>query len=154
LGVFRIDAEGHVGSPPSNPDVAFLVREARRSMKVQLFCSTVALFAAVLLLGSSTAGEKDDKPKYEIKEVMKKAMKGGLCKKVAEGEASADEKNELVEYFTALNLNTPPKGEKASWTKKTATLLAAAKGAAKGDEKALKTLASVNCGACHKEFKK
>jgi hypothetical protein len=122
-------------------------------MKVQLFGSMVAVFAVVLLLGVSSAGEKDE-PKYKIKDVMQKAMKGGLCKKVAKGEASDAEKKELVEYFTALTLNTPPMGEKESWTKKTNTLLTAAKGAAKGDEKALKVLAGVNCGACHKEFKK
>ena len=42
----------------------------------------------VLMLGlgalaTMQSQAQDKKPKYTIKEVMKKAMKGGLCKKVA-----------------------------------------------------------------------
>ena len=117
-----------------------------------LFLGMVALFGVVLLLGVSGAG---DKAEYKIADVMQKAMKGGLCAKVAKGTASDDEKKDLVKYFTALTLNDPPMGEKEAWTKKTTALLTAAKAAAKGDEDAAKSLKGLaNCGACHKEFKK
>ena len=63
-------------------------------------------------LGLAMVGA-DDKPKYAIKDVMKKAMKGGLCGKCAKGEASEAEKKELVEMFEALCKCKPPQGEEA-----------------------------------------
>jgi cytochrome c553 len=111
-----------------------------------------AIIGMALLLGNTGAGEKAE---FKIKDVMQKAMKGGICAKVAKGTASDDEKADLVKYFTALTQNTPPMGEKDSWTKRTTALLDASKGAAKGDEKAAKSLQKLaNCATCHKEFKK
>jgi len=96
----------------------------------------------------------DDAPKYKIKDVMKTCMKGGLCGKVAKGEASADEKKQLVEYFTSLAANKPPKGEEESWKAKTGALLEAAKAAAEGKEGAGDKLkAAANCMECHKAHK-
>ena len=108
------------------------------------FFATVAL--ALVLAGSQADGQ--EKPKYKIAEVMAKAMKGGLCKKVAEGKATAEEKETLVELFTALHQNAPPKGSAEAWKTRTKALLDAAKA---GDPAALKTAA--NCAACHKEHK-
>ena len=105
------------------------------------------MFALALLLDNSVSG--GDKDKVTIKQVMQKCMaKGGLCGKVAGGEANAEEKKQLVEYFTALSKLTPPKGEEASWKEKTSALLDAAK---KDDGAALKKAA--NCQACHSEHK-
>lgn len=102
----------------------------------------MCVFALVLVLdGSVQSGEKD---KVTIKTVMKKAMAGGLCKKVASGEANAEEKKELVELFTALAKATPPKGEADSWKEKTKALLDAAKA---DDGAALKKAA--DCAGCH-----
>ncbi len=99
------------------------------------------------------AGEK----KIETKDVMKKAMKGGLAKKVGEGKASDAEKKELVELFTALAANTPTKGNSEHWKTQTAVLLEAAKKSAAGDADGQKALlTAVNntaCTVCHKEFK-
>jgi hypothetical protein len=116
------------------------------------FAATIAL---VLVLGSDGAGGEKE-PKFKIKEVMKKAMAGGLCKKCASGQATAEEKKQLVEMFVALHDNAPPKGEKDSWAKVTKALVDAAKAVEAGtDEKAGKALAMlVNCKACHGEFKK
>jgi hypothetical protein len=117
-----------------------------------LLTGLFAVIGVALLLGNTGAGEKAE---YKIADVMQKAMKGGLCGKVAKGTASDAEKADLVKYFTALTQNTPPNGEKDSWTKRTTALLEAAKGAAKGDEKATKSLQKLaNCASCHKEFKK
>lgn len=106
--------------------------------------ATIAL--VFVLAGSQADGQ--EKPKYKIAQVMAKAMKGGLCGKVAKGEATAEEKQTLVELFTALHQNAPPKGSEESWKMKTKALLDAAKA---GDGEALKKAA--NCAACHKEHK-
>lgn len=107
------------------------------------------LTLAILMGGTNVAGEKTT-----IKDVMKKAMKGGLCGKVAGGKASEAEKKELVELFTALAANKPPKGDEDSWKAKTKALLEGAKGVAAGKEDAGKALkAAANCMACHKEHK-
>jgi hypothetical protein len=117
--------------------------------------SGVSILALTLLVGieTSSAGGKKD-AKYTISEVMQKAHKSGLLKKVATGKADAGEKKELVELYTALAANKPPAGELAAWKKTTGNMLKLAKAVADGDEKAAKQLGkAVNCGACHKAFK-
>jgi hypothetical protein len=118
-------------------------------------CAALGLSALALLLvtGGNDAGDKDkkdEKPAYKISEVMQKAMKGGLCGKVASGKASDAEKKELAAFFVALHANTPPKGDVESWKAKTAALKSAAEGVLKGEkgaEAALKKAA--NCAGCH-----
>jgi hypothetical protein len=105
----------------------------------RLFVGVVALLGIGLLVGGNEAG--DAKPKYNIKQVMAKAMKGGAYKKL--------EKDEQIELFTALAANKPPVGEAADWKSKCEALIAAAKS---GDPKALD--AAANCAACHKAHKK
>jgi surface antigen len=112
-----------------------------------LIVGAVAIFGLAVAYDSDVCGGGKE-PKYKIKEVMAKAMKGGLCGKVAKGEASAEEKKELIELFTALAANKPPKGEEASWKEKTEALLKAAKA---DDGKALKKAA--NCAGCHAAHK-
>lgn len=108
--------------------------------------------ALVFCLGASGAGDKKE-PKYTIKEVMAKAHKEGLLKKVVSGKADEDERKELAELYTALSQNKPPMGELADWKKITGAIAKAAK-AAVADGKKGKALAKlVNCGGCHKEFK-
>lgn len=98
----------------------------------------------------------DDKPKYTIAEVMEKAHKGGLLKKVVSGMATKQEKDELVIGYTALALNKPPKGDAASWKEKTEALVKAAKAVAK-DDKDKAAIAELkkasNCKACHTPHK-
>jgi hypothetical protein len=122
-------------------------------------------FLAVGLLGlgmatSSTAadkdkdkGDKDTPPKYKIKEVMAECMKGGLCGKVASGKGEKADAEKLVEYFTALAANKPPKGDEKAWKERTTALLDNAKlfAAGKGDGDALKKAAT--CKTCHDAFK-
>jgi surface antigen len=106
----------------------------------------VAVFSLVLFLDSNSQG--GDKKPASIKVVMQKAMKGGLCGKVASGKASDEEKKQLVSLFTDLAANKAPKGDADSWKAKTTALVEAAKS---GDGAALKKAA--NCAACHKEHK-
>lgn len=123
------------------------IHEVGTNMLRGLIAGGLCLFAFALLLDSNVSG--GDKDKVSIKTVMQKCMaKGGLCGKVAAGEANAEEKKQLVEYFTALNKLSPPKGEEASWKEKTKALLEAAKA---DDTAALKKAA--NCMACHSEHK-
>jgi len=113
-------------------------------------------FALVLVASGNDAGDKksDEKPKYTISQVMQKAMKGGLCKKVASGKASEAEQKELAAFFLALHNNTPPKGDADSWKAKTAALKNAAEGVLKGDKGAAAALGkAANCAGCHKIHK-
>ena len=113
----------------------------------------VAALAFVLVLTENHAGEK---AKYTTKEVMAEAHKGGLMKKVATLKADDDEKKKLVELYTALSQNDPPKDEsKKEWKKQTGDMLKAAKLAAEGDEKAAKSLLKLTaCQACEVRFRK
>jgi mono/diheme cytochrome c family protein len=120
-------------------------------MRKLFVAGIVIAFAWVAVTLTSVAQEK---AKHAIKDVMKTAMKGGLCKKVAKGEASAEEKKQLVELFEALAANKPPRGEDASWKEKTAALLSAAKDAEAGKAGAGEALGkAANCMECHTAHK-
>jgi cytochrome c556 len=97
-----------------------------------------------------------DEEEVTIKDVMKKAHGGkpSLKEKVQTGKASDDEKKTLLELYTALGKNKPPKGEEEAFKKKTDALIAAAKAATEGKKNASQLLAKAsNCGACHKDHK-
>jgi len=118
-------------------------------MRKLLVASIVVTFGWAMLTFSTGAQEK-----ASIKEVMKVAMKGGLCKKVADGQANDEEKKKLAGLFAALHENKPPKGEQASWDEKTKALVDAANDVLAGKPGAadkLKTAA--NCMACHSAHK-
>src|SRR5262245_14736539 len=95
-----------------------------------LFGGAIAMVSVLLVMSDNQASEK---AKYTIPEVMAKAHKGGLMKKVASGKASDAEKKDLVELYTALSKNEPPKGDAADWKTKTKALVEAATKAADGD---------------------
>ena len=94
--------------------------------------------------------------KLSIKEIMEKAHKGNppLCGKVAMEKASKEEKQQLLELWTALGTNKPPKGPEKSWKDKTDAMVSAAKGAVADDKGyGAKVKAAVNCKACHEVHK-
>ncbi|MEM8732787.1 MAG: hypothetical protein AAGG44_01100 [Planctomycetota bacterium] len=98
--------------------------------------------------------EEKSKPKHTIKEVMKVAFKGGLQKKVLSGEASDDEKKELLDLYVSLVESKPPKGEMNSWHNLAGGAALAAAKVVVGREGALDELkAATNCKACHSEHK-
>jgi hypothetical protein len=114
--------------------------------------SMIALFGLVLCLGTPRAGDNKE-PKYTIKDVMKKAHKDGLLKKILSGKAEDDERKELLVLYVALSQNKPPRGDADDWKERTGNIVKAAK-AAQADAKAGKGLAKVtNCAACHKLHK-
>lgn len=114
-------------------------------MKKILMTGLLALGAMALILGTNQAGLA---PKYTTSEVMKKAMKGGLCGKVAKGKASEEEQKQLIELFEAMAENKAPKGDQKAWVAKCEALVKAAK---ENDGKSL--MAAANCKACHDAHK-
>jgi cytochrome c553 len=114
----------------------------------------VPLMAAVLVVFAASLATISAEGKIATKDVMDKCMKGGLCKKVADGKASKDEKTTLLENFTSLSENKPPKGDADSWKTKCSALVAAAKAAVADDAGyGDKLKAAANCKACHEVHK-
>ena len=122
---------------------------SKKLIAVMTGCCLMACFVSFPVLAAD-----DDAPKFKTKDVMKKAMKGGLLKKVASGSASDDEKKQLHSMLVALGKNEPPKGEADSWKKLTGALAKAGKAAVDGDEGAGEMLKKAsNCKACHSKHK-
>ena len=110
-------------------------------------------FALCALLMSGANLQADDS-KLTIKKIMKEAFKGPLVKKVGKGQASADEKQKLLDYAKAMQGMTAPKGDADSWKMKTAAVTAAAQAAVDGADNASALLMkATNCAACHKPHK-
>jgi hypothetical protein len=110
----------------------------------------VALLLAIALIPIAFAEGK--KPKYSVKEVMKETHKGqdNIGKRAAGGVASREEIAKLAEYYEALPLNEPPKGEMSSWREKTAAMVKAARALKAGDSGAAQAYKNAaNCKACH-----
>ena len=101
-----------------------------------------------------TSGAQDQ-TKATIKEVMQICMKkGGLCGKVAKGEATDEEKKKLAGLFAALHENKPPKGDTGSWDSKTKALVDAANDVLAGKPGAGEALGkAADCMGCHSAHK-
>ena len=115
-----------------------------------------SVFAGVglaLLAGALAAPQPIDegnKPPHTIKEVMKVALKGDLVKKVVAGDASDDEKKNLLDLLVSLADNEPTKGDMQSWNALTSKAVMAAAKVVVGREGASDELkAATNCKACH-----
>ena len=125
------------------------------SKMMRVLC--LAVVAAVVFGVVQTivmADHHEKKAKHNIKEVMKKAHKDGLLKKVLGGDASIEEKHELLDLYISLVENKPPKGEMDSWHKLAGGAALAAAKVVVGREGAGSELKSATtCGACHKPHK-
>lgn len=96
------------------------------------------------------------KPKYTVSEIMKALHKGddNIAKRASKGQGTKEELAKMVDYYTALPLNEPPRGDKAAWEKKANALLKATKSLQKGEPGGLEAYQqAVNCKACHSEHK-
>ena len=119
----------------------------------KLLVALVAVGGLALLWNLNSRAEDDKKP-VPIKEVMKTCMKGGLCKTVASGKATDEEKKKLLAMFEDLAKNKPPKGDEESWKKFTSALVEAAKACVEGKDGAGEALGkAANCAGCHKAHK-
>lgn len=117
----------------------------------------LALVSAVALVSlAMTRAADEEKAKFTIKEVMKQAHAGNnsLFKKVASGAGSKEDKEKLVELYTALTKNKPVKGDEKSWKDKTDVLLKSAESVSKGEAGSGQKLAVAgNCMGCHRVHK-
>ncbi|MFN6104289.1 MAG: hypothetical protein ACK5TO_02965 [Planctomycetaceae bacterium] len=107
-------------------------------MKRMLLSVAVACIAVVSVHAA------DEKPKYTTKQVMKFFKEEKLNEKFLKGEISKEETQKLVDGFTAMGQQKPPKGDEKAWKEKTDALLKATKD---GNKEAFGK--AVNCGACH-----
>jgi hypothetical protein len=118
-----------------------------------------ALFVAAVGFGATIADDKKADPKYTIKEVMKMAHGGeakSLRAKVASGKASQEEKDKLVDLYSALAAAKPNKGDVAVWKEKTEPIVVAAKAIAADKDTSKATadlIKTTDCKACHSVFK-
>lgn len=111
---------------------------------------TALLTLGLLGLSLQSYGQEKEKPKYTIKEVMNRAHKGGLVKKVVDGKANKQEKDELLALYVALNQNKPPKGDPKKWDEMTMAIVNATKDFLAGKEGAKQELIkAVRCAQCH-----
>lgn len=103
-------------------------------------------FTLILACGflSASAALADD---LTISDIMKKAHKEGLLKRVQPGDASAEDRQQLLEFYQALAKLKPPKGDQSGWDERTAAMIGAAQAAVDGDVSKLKS--AVNCRDCH-----
>jgi hypothetical protein len=116
-----------------------------------------AALLAVAFAGMTVLGAADTKPKYDIETIMEKAHDedNGIFHKVVAGKATDEQKKTLLELYTELGKNKPPKGEAKSWKEKTTALVAAAKEVVDGKEDGVKDLKkAANCKGCHSIHKK
>lgn len=120
---------------------------------------TMTLCAVGICLGGfaviSNGQEKKEDEKVTIKQVMQKAHKAGLLKDlVVKGNATDEQKAELLKLYKGLAANKPPKGAEESWKTKTKALVDAAQAAVDGKEGAAAMLTKAsNCKACHDAHK-
>ena len=79
---------------------------------------------------------------------MEKGMKSGLLRNVISGQATSEQRQELLGLLQSLAQNRPPKGSAENWRVRTTKMYQAAQA---GDYAALKD--SSRCLTCHKEHK-
>jgi hypothetical protein len=113
----------------------------------------VAVGATTAATGAWQEKTQDDGPK-PIGEIMEKAMKGGLAKKVASGKAEDKEKLELLNMLIDLVDQDPPKGDPMQWKMMAGKAMMDAAKVVVGREGAGEQLTqAINCKNCHDVFK-
>jgi hypothetical protein len=115
-----------------------------------------AALLASMFAGLTVFGAADEKPKFDIETVMEKAhdKDNGIYHKIVAGKATDEQKKELVELYTELAKNKPPKGDAKSWKDKTTALVSAAKEVVDGKAAGVGDLKkAANCMNCHKVHK-
>ena len=124
-------------------------------MRVYGWFGALFVIAAMIIAQPVGAAPKAPaEPANSIKDVMKKAHKDGLLKKVLEDQASDDEKKQLLDLYIDMLEGTPEKGEKTEWLMMAGRSVVAASKVVIGREGAVAELKeATNCKACHDPFK-
>jgi len=120
--------------------------------------TSIGLGIVTGMVGCSSANYSS-KPTKAVDEVMQAGFKGkdpalkgsdSVAGRIREGNATPDDIRLMVELTRQLALNSPPKGELASWTAKTVALRDATKNLADHKPGALEIWKdAANCKACH-----
>ncbi|MGD9723756.1 MAG: hypothetical protein AB7O59_04605 [Pirellulales bacterium] len=119
-----------------------------------VFRSATAVAIVGIMAVSLAYAADDAKPKYTIKDVMKKAHKDGLMKKLAGGQGTKEDAEQLLDLYKSLGRSKPPKGDVESWKTKTTVLVEVAQEVVDGKEGSRKMLEkAANCAECHKAHK-
>jgi hypothetical protein len=121
----------------------------------------VAAIILILIDAVSRAAEEpgEVKPKHTIKEVMQglhvaKEGEKSLRDIVIGGQATPEQKQQLLDLYISLAENKPPRGELAAFRDKTRLIVLAAAKIVVGREGAADELGkATNCAACHKDHK-
>jgi hypothetical protein len=110
--------------------------------------------AAFQSIAWAQADGEPPKPKHAIKDVMEQAHKGGLLNKVADGQATPEEKALLLDLYVSLAENDPPRGDAESFKKLANQAVLGAARVVVGREGAEAQIKrAVNCMACHREHR-
>jgi len=113
-------------------------------------------FGSLISIPAQDQEETSLEPEYSISEIMERAHKGrdALGRKVQKGEASAEEKTELLRLYVDLLDNDPPQGDKETWEKLCKDIIVATSRIIIDQEGAADEFKSaINCKACHDEYK-
>jgi len=112
----------------------------------------LGLGVVVLGLVGCDAFQAAEKPRYSIKTVMKLAndKEYNLADRVMKGKASPEEQAKLLEWYSTLGANKPPRGDAESWRKKTTAITTSLQAVIDGKDGAEKDFnKAMNCKACH-----
>lgn len=115
---------------------------------------TAMLIGFSFVVAANGDEEESKKGKHTTKEVMKLAHKDGLLKKVSAGDASDEEKKQLLDLYVSMAENEPKKGDAKSWkTLNDAVIVATAKVLVGRDGAVDELKKATNCKACHSVHK-
>jgi len=125
----------------------------KKTLSLVLVAAALAA-AAVQSIAWAQADGEAPKPKHTIEEVMEQAHKGGLLNKVADGQATPEEKALLLDLYVSLAENDPPRGDAESFQKLANQAVLGAARVVVGREGAEGQIKrAVNCMACHREHR-
>lgn len=122
-------------------------------LRTGLVMGALGAFLCVEIEGVRAAD--GEKPKHTIVEIMNLAhnkRKGhpSLLNEVKSGNATAEQKQELVRLYEEMAQHKAPHGDQAHWEKLNKDLVHAARQVAEGKEGAMKELnRASNCRDCH-----
>lgn len=122
---------------------------------------TLAVAAAFIpvsprALAAETAKTKDEETIEAVMKLCNKAPRGTpkLAEKVADGSATPEETQKLIESYKTLKGTKPPKGDAAGWDKKVNALMAAVDALEKKEPGAAAKFKEANaCKACHTDHR-
>ena len=122
-------------------------------MRKTFIVAAVVVVAVSATYGIARAADESEQ-KHSISAVMKMAHGKKLLNKVIGGDASDEEKVNLLDLYVSLTENDPPMGSAESWKNLTdGVVVAAAKVVVGRDGAGAQLKKATNCAACHKAHK-